>query len=71
MAGAAAEDGNHPFFVDGNEDECVHGAEDGDGAGWDEEMWAEFSVHDEGLADEEGGELGEGNGESYGGGPHW
>ena len=54
MPSVAAENGNKPLLVDGNKDECVHGAKDGNGAGWDDEVRAKFSVHDVGLADEEG-----------------
>lgn len=70
MAGSFTEDRNDYFFVYGNEDEGVDGREDGNGAGGDDKVGAQFSVHKAGLADEEGGELSEGNGESYGGCPY-
>lgn len=59
MPSIAAENGNDPFFVDGDKDEASNGAKHGNGTSWNDETGAKFSVHDEGLADEEGGELGE------------
>lgn len=49
-------------FVDRDEEERVDGSENGYGSGWDLEVWAEIAVHGLGLADEEGGDLGEGDG---------
>lgn len=70
MAGFLTHEGDDYFFVDGDKDVGVDGGEDGDGAGGDDEVGAEFAVLGCGLADEEGGELSEGNGECYGGCPY-
>lgn len=71
MASDAAEEGDDEALVEGDEDEGVDGSEDGDRARWNYEVGTELSVHDAGLADEEGGKLGEGDGKGNGGGPYW
>lgn len=53
MTGFTAEKWDDDLLVDGDEDESIAGCKDWDGACWDFKMWAEFSVHEGGLADEE------------------
>ena len=53
MTGFTAEKWDDDFFVDGDEDEGIAGGKDWNGACWDFEMWAKFSVHNVGLAEEE------------------
>lgn len=54
MACSSANDWNHPSFVDGDEDECVDGCEDGHRAWGDFEVGPEVAVGFDGLTDEEG-----------------
>jgi len=54
MACAFTEDRDYHFFVDGDKNEGIDDAEDGDRTCWNYEVGAEFSVHDVCLADEEG-----------------
>ncbi|KAL3592916.1 hypothetical protein D5086_011556 [Populus alba] len=55
--------GTITFFVDGDKNEDIDDAEDGDRTCWNYEVGGEFSVHDVCLADEEGWELSKGYGE--------
>lgn len=57
MARASPDGRNHPFFVDGDEDEGVDCGEYGDRTCGDFKVGAEVAVGFVGLADEEGGEL--------------
>ena len=54
MACAFTEDRDYHFFVDGDKNEGIDDAEDGDRTCWNYEVGGEFSVHDVCLADEEG-----------------
>lgn len=68
MAGFGAEEGDGEALVEWDDEEGVEDREDGARARRELEC-AEFKVGGAGLDDEEGGELGKGDGEGDGGGP--
>lgn len=70
VASEVAEEGDGEGLVEGDEEERDEGPEDGDGA-WGNGEGREGAVHEGGLGDEEGGHLGEGEGEGDCCGPDW
>lgn len=70
VASAPAQGRHNQLLIERDKEEGIDGGKDGDRTGGDLEAVAKLAIHDGCLADEEGGELGEGDGERNGGCPH-